>query len=354
MTSSGSPGGSIGSPAAASWPRCGGDHPHRRVGGGGRRSPGGRRPGAGRRPGPRWRRSRRRRPHHRGRHRPGSRRPPGTASAPARPPSNRPRSTTPPRPGRRPAAVGVAAHQGPGAHEGQAPAEPPHRRPAQHRPVRGPARVSALGRLAHVPAVRRRRGVWGWARPASTSRPVARSRTNPVSRVVGPSSPCAGRSARRRRRGGSRRPPPASSRARSRGRSSPATPASARPPGSTRHTASSQLALTCGAPVGPHHVVGVADGVEPLVAAHAPGVVGQQLARGGLLARRPQHPPQPPAARRQAGRGQVVERLGQRRWSGRRGRRPTCRTRSPAGGRRPGPRRRPPRFAGHSMPCSRA
>src|SRR5690606_8253489 len=63
-------------------------------------------------------------------------------------------------------------------------------------------------------------------------------------------------------------------------------------------------------PVEPHDVVGVADGVVAAVAAHASGVVRQQLAGRGLLARGPQDAPQPAAAERDARGGQVVQRLG--------------------------------------------
>src|SRR5690606_37822242 len=55
---------------------------------------------------------------------------------------------------------------------------------------------------------------------------------------------------------------------------------------------------------------GVADGVVAAVAAHASGVVRQQLAGRGLLARGPQDAPQPAAAERDARGGQVVQRLG--------------------------------------------
>jgi hypothetical protein len=57
----------------------------------------------------------------------------------------------------------------------------------------------------------------------------------------------------------------------------------------------------------PAHVVGVTDLVEPLIAADALRVVGEQLTGGRLLARSPQDSPQAPATNRQAGGRQVVE-----------------------------------------------
>jgi len=65
-----------------------------------------------------------------------------------------------------------------------------------------------------------------------------------------------------------------------------------------------------GRAVEPAHVVGVADGVVPLVGAHASGVVRQELAGRGLFPGGTQHPPQPAPADAQARRRQVVEGLG--------------------------------------------
>jgi len=104
----------------------------------------------------------------------------------------------------------------------------------------------------------------------------------------------------------------------------------------------------------PHHVVGVPDGVEAPVGPHAAGVVGQQLTGRGLLARRPQQPPQPPAAQRQARAGQVVE--GDRHRAGGVVE-PASPLAEPADQHVGVPERAAPgvvRARHHSMPCSRA
>ncbi len=227
--------------------------------------------------------------------------------------------------------VAVAAHQRPAAgDDGQAPGEPLDRRPPQDRAVGRTLGQRADQRLAHVPAVARPAGACaaGTAPAARRGRPAGR-RTKPVSRsggvlpaLVAVGAP-EGAGVQRPVDDGERvdvptvrhRPsPPATP--------GPASPAARDPPDrvvpARRHVDGAVV---------PAHVVRVAHVVEPVVGPHTALVVGQQLAARGLLAGRPQQPPQPAPAGGQARGRQVVEGLGRRPRSGRRRRRPTCRTR---------------------------